>query len=248
MDSINSSYQKIKNFLSVPEENQELEKIIERMDFSDEFELEILNAIYKYINYFAMFNTIEPFMKSLFIIVKKSFEFNIKSVEDFQEILIKTTLTRLIQEYLTYSKTHQEQKVLSYLTDSLQKLQLQPLIINLGLLIKPMYEDEEYVEKIEDFEEVEVTYALNDEEEIQIKKEVDKWLEEQEISLKNQDELEQRLDEKFNTLINECGIDVSSEKCNKLRTEVIEMLRMKLTVVSLMDGLKETEPEPISIK
>jgi hypothetical protein len=195
-----------------------------------------------------MFNGIEPFMKSLFITIKKSFEYKIDSVDSFQQILIKNTLTRLIQEYLTYSKTHQEQKVLGYLTDSLQKLQIQPLITNLGLIVKPMYEDEEYVEKIKDYEEVEVTYVLNDEEEIGVKKQIDNWLERQEITLNNQDELEARLNEKFNTLVNQCEIEQGTEKCEKLWTEVLEMLRMKLTVTSLMDGLEETGPEPISIK
>jgi len=249
MDSkINSSYQNIKNFLSIPSDNRELEGIIERLNFSDEFLLGILEKIYEFINYFAMFNDIEPFMKSLFITIKRSFEFKIESIEDFQQILIKNTLTRLIQEYLTYSKTHNEQKVLGYLTDSLQKLQIRPLLMNLGLIVKPMYEDEEYVEKVKDYEEVEVTYVLNDEEEIGIKKQIDNWLDTRDIRLNKQDQLEQELDNKFTTLINQCDIEQETEKCNKLWTEVLEMLRMKLTVASLMDGLGESGPEPISIK
>lgn len=245
---LNSAYQKIKNFLSIPNDNEELERIIERYSFSEEFLLQLLDKIYQFLNYFAMFNDIEPFMKSLFITIKKSFEFKIETVDDFQQILIKNTLTRLIQEYLTYSKTHNEQKVLGYLTDSLQKLKIGPLIVNLGLIVKPMYEDEAYVERIEESEEVEVSYVLNDEQEIGIKKQIDSWLETQEISLNEQDRLEKKLDEKFTTLINQCGMDQTSDKCNKLRTEVVEMLRMKLTVASLMDGLEETGPEPISIK
>jgi hypothetical protein len=249
MDSkINSSYQNIKNFLSIPSDNRELEGIIERLNFSDEFLLRILEKMYEFINYFAMFNDIEPFMKSLFITIKRSFEFKIESIEDFQQILIKNTLTRLIQEYLTYSKTHNEQKVLGYLTDSLQKLQIRPLLMNLGLIVKPMYEDEEYVEKVQDYEEVEVTYVLNDDEEIGIKKQIDNWLETRDIRLNKQDQLEQELDDKFTTLINQCDIEQGTEKCDKLWTEVLEMLRMKLTVASLMDGLGESGPEPISIK
>ncbi|TFF97204.1 MAG: hypothetical protein EU541_08530, partial [Promethearchaeota archaeon] len=187
---LNSAYQKIKNFLSISNDNEELERIIERYSFSEEFLLQLLDKIYQFLNYFAMFNDIEPFMKSLFITIKKSFEFKIETVDDFQQILIKNTLTRLIQEYLTYSKTHNEQKVLGYLTDSLQKLKIGPLIVNLGLIVKPMYEDEAYVEKIEEFEEVEVSYVLNDEQEIGIKKQIDSWLETQEISLNEQDRLE----------------------------------------------------------
>jgi hypothetical protein len=246
-NNIQQSCNKIKKFLSIPEDNTELESFIEERENTEEFKMNMLENMYNFIQHFAMFKEIKPLMKSVFITLKKTMEFQTESLEDFEKILIRNTLMRFIQEYITYSKISQEQKVLSFLTESLEKLKLGPLILNLGLLIKPMYKDEEYVEKIEEYEEVEVSYILNSEEEIQIKRQVDKWLETKEISLKNQDQLEAQLEDKYNELINQCAISEDSEQCERLFGECLEMLKMKLTVVSLMDSLPEDELKPVSI-
>jgi uncharacterized ubiquitin-like protein YukD len=155
---------------------------------------------------------------------------------------------RFIQEYITYSKLSNKEQVLDFLSGSLERLQIRPLIINLGLLIKPMYQDEEYVEKIKGYQEVEVSYVLNDEEEVQIKKTIDQWLETQEISFDKQEELKLGLQNKFNSLINECSLDSDSQRCKELWNEVQEMLNMKLTVLSLMDSIPEEEFAPVKIK
>ncbi|TXT62742.1 MAG: hypothetical protein BAJALOKI3v1_510022 [Promethearchaeota archaeon] len=234
-------FDQIKRFLSIPEDNKDLESIFHDWSKSEDFKLELLEKVLNFIYHFAMFKEIKPFMKSLFLTIKKTFEFKTESIKDFEQLLIKNSLMRFIQEYITYSKLSQKEKVLDYLTGSLERLQLQPLIINLGLLIKPMYEDKEYVKKIEGYEEVEVTYVLNDDEEINIKKSIDKWLESQHISLSRQDELQTDLQTQFDTLIEECGLNKDSKKCKKLWTEVCEMLNMKLTVISLMESIPEEE-------
>jgi len=208
---IQQNCNKVKQYLSIPEDNKELEAIFEETDYNLGFKISLFESMYQFIQHFEMFKEIKPFMKSVFITLKKSLEFETKSVADFEEVLIKNTIMRFIQEYITYSKISQQETVLNVLTESLGKLKLKPMIINLGLLIKPLYGDEEYVEKIEDYEEVEVTYVLNSEEEIQIKKSIDKWLETQEISLKNQELLEKGLKIKFNELINSSGLSKDSE-------------------------------------
>ena len=153
---------------------------------------------------------------------------------------------RFLQEYITYSNLSQKEEILNFLAQSLGKLELQPLIINLGLILKPMYSDEEYLNKIKDYEEIEVSYILNDENEIQIKKEIDKWLESQYISLNNQDELRIKLKEVYDRLVLSYNLSMQSEIYNKLLKEVNEMLAMKLTVLSLMESVDESyEPVPI---
>jgi hypothetical protein len=169
-------------------------------------------------------------------------------MKEFDQLLVKNALMRFIQEYITYSKLSHKEQVLDFLSGSLERLQIRPMIINLGLLIKPMYEDEEYVEKIKGYEEVEVSYVLNNEEEVEIKKAIDQWLESQEISFDKQEELKAGLQEKFQTLVNECSLDSESKTCKDLWNEVQEMLNMKLTVLSLVDSIPESEFEPVKIK
>ncbi len=245
---IQESCNKIKQFLSIPEDHTELEAILEERDYTEGFKLNLLDYTYQFIQHFVIFKEIPLFMKSVFITLKKTLEFEVKSLADFEELLIKNIIMRFIQEYITYSKISQQDIVLNVLTESLGRLKLEPLIINLSLLIKPLYGDEEYVEKIEDYEEVEVTYVLNSEEEIQIKRSIDKWLETQKLSLENQELLEKGLESKFNELINSFGLSGESEHCQKLWEEVLEMLKMKLTVISLMASMPEEELKPISIK
>jgi hypothetical protein len=241
-------FDQIKRFLSISEENRELENIINQRNESVDEKLILMENVLNFVYHFAMFKDIKPFMESVFLCIKKTLQTDTEDIKEFDRLLIKNSLTRFIQEYLTYSKLSQKEQVLTYLSDSLQKLQLQPLIINLGLLIKPMYLNEEYINKVKGFEEVEVMYALNNETEIRIKKEIDEWLETQELSLERQEELRVKLKEKFLELVKECGLDSTSETCMDLKEEVNEMLNMKLTVLSLMDSIPEEEFAPVKIK
>jgi len=246
--SLSFNFDQIKWFLSIPENNRELETFFDEWNISLEFKQLIIDKLLSYINHFTMFRDIEPMMNSVFVMIKKTLEFKTDTLKEFEQLLIKNTLMRFIQEYITYSKISAKEKVLNYLTQSLQRLQLQPLIINLGLLIKPMYKDEEYLKKIKGFEEVEVTYVLNSNQEVQIKKAIDQWLETQHISLDKQNQIKETLKSKYNELINNCGLSNNSDLCNKLWLEVMEMLNLKLTVLSLMESIQGEEFEPIGIK
>ena len=110
-----------------------------------------------------------------------------------------------------------------------------------------MYSDNDYLNKIKDYEEIEVTYILNDENEIKIKKDIDKWLETQELALENQNTLKEQLLEKYDQLVGEYNLSKESKLYKKLMKEVEEMLAMRLTVMSLMESIDESfEPIPIN--
>jgi len=185
-------------------------------------------------------------MNSVYICIKKTLEIQ-ADINDYEELLVKNAIMRFLQEYITYSNLSQKEEILNFLAQSLGKLELQPLIINLGLILKPMYSDEDYLNKIKDYEEIEVSYILNDENEIKIKREIDKWLESQYISLNNQDELKIKLKEVYDRLVSSFNLSMESERYTKILKEVKEMLAMKLTVLSLMNSVNESL-EPIPIK
>jgi hypothetical protein len=239
-----SKYAEIKYFLSVSDEKFDLDQVIK--NWSEEKKSAVLEKVLKYMNNFYMFKELKPFMNSVYICIKKTLEIE-ADIEDYDELLVKNSIMRFVQEYITYSNLSQKEEILNFLSQSLGKLQLQPLIINLGLLLKPMYSDQDYLNKIKDYEEIEVSYIYNDENELVIKREIDKWLETQDISLDNQDNIREHLKEFFDRLANSYNITVGSEIYTKLLKEVNEMLAMKLTVLSLMDSVDETF-EPIPIK
>lgn len=240
---LESKYSEIKTILSINNGKFDLDQVVS--NWPEDKKLAVLDKVLQFVNNFYMFKELKPFMNSVYICVKKTLEIQ-ADIDDYEELLAKNAIMRFLQEYITYSNLSQKEEILNFLAESLGKLQVQPLIINLGLILKPMYSDKGYLNKIKDYEEIEVSYILNDENEIAIKREVDKWLESQYISLDNQDELRPKLRVVYDKLVSSYNLSMESEIYGKLLKEVNEMLAMKLTVLSLMDSVDESfEPVPI---
>ena len=134
------------------------------------------------------------------------------------------------------------------MADSLEKLEIQPLITNLGLLIKPMYQDQSYISNLNQMEEKEVRYNHMNGDEIEIKGEIDKWLKNQELDLDKQEELIVQLSYELDRLFTKFNLSKDSVKYKKLHLEANEMLNMKLTMLSLMDQVPDDSFKPIPIK
>ncbi|GAI44338.1 unnamed protein product [marine sediment metagenome] len=145
--NLSSVYSEIKHLLSITDENFDLEKVINHFFNTepDENKLEIVGDILNFVNKFSMFQDIKPFMGSLYRCITNTLEIKADSIYDFEDLLTKNAIMHFVQEHINYSKINQKDQVLKYLTDSLEKLETQPLIMNLGILIKPMYKDREYL-------------------------------------------------------------------------------------------------------
>ena len=232
----------IKDFLSISDDRFDLNHTINT--WSDDKKLLVLNKVLSFINHFSMFKDSRPFMNSVYICVKKTLEIE-ADIDDYDELLIKNSIMRFVQEYISYSNLSQKEAILNFIADSFGVLQLQPLIINLGLLLKPMYKDEEYLKKLQSCEEIEVSYMCNDDDEIELKKQIDSWLEDQNISLESQENLKIGLKQIYDNIIVQFNIPKESETYLTLLREVNEMLAMRLTVLSLMDMDDSLEPVPI---
>ncbi|MHA1254161.1 MAG: hypothetical protein ACTSPS_01045 [Promethearchaeota archaeon] len=232
----------IKDFLSISDDRFDLNHTINT--WSDDKKLLVLNKVLSFINHFSMFKDSRPFMNSVYICVKKTLEIE-ADIDDYDELLIKNSIMRFVQEYISYSNLSQKEAILNFIADSFGVLKLQPLIINLGLLLKPMYKDEEYLKKLQSCEEIEVSYMCNDEDEIELKKQIDSWLEARTISLESQDNLKIELKQIYDNIIVQFNIPKESETYLTLLREVNEMLAMRLTVLSLMDMDDSLEPVPI---
>ncbi len=247
---LSSLYSEVKQLLSITDEKFDLEHNINHYYNSepDENKLEIIGDILSFINKFSMFNDIEPFKKSLYNCINKTLEIKPDSIFDFEDLLVKNSIMHFIQEYINYSKLNQKDQVLEFLVDSLEKLKVQPLITNLGLLIKPMYQDQSYLNNLQQLKEVEVAYNMANGTDIQIKNEIDAWLRSQEISLDNQDDLYEIYKQEFKNIITKHNLSPDSDKSKKLQVEGMEMLTMKLTMLSLMEHIPDDSFEPIPIK
>ncbi len=248
MMSFQNKYSEIQKFLSIPADKFDIEQIVNDNFESDDLKLNILGKILGFIYYFSPFKDNRAFMNSVYLCVKKTLEIKLVTIEDFEELLVKNSLMRFIQEYIDYAKIGQKEQVLNFLADSFERLGLQPLILNLGILLRPMYNDQSYINKVTQLEEVEVAYMLDDGVAVEIKRVIYAWLEGQEIDLDKQDEVTEELKMEFNKLVEEHNLSKESKTYNTLLSEVIEMLSMKLTMLSLMDTLDDSSFEPIPIR
>ena len=243
-----SKYIEIRQFLSVSELEFNLDKKIDELFDSDNLKMEILSKITQFINYFSIFKNVKPFMNSVYNCIETTIDIGVESASDFKELLVKNALMRFVQEYIDYAQLTQKRQVLKVLSDSFEKLQIQPLIINLGLLLKPMYQDKAYLDRANNTKDVEISYSLLDEIEIKIKTIMDEWLKAQVISLNNQEKIKTDLRKKYEDLANNFKIIKDSDIYLKIFTEVMEMLSMRLALISLMRSISDDSFEPIPIK
>ena len=243
-----SKYFEIRQFLSVSELEFNLDKKIDELFDSDSHKMEILSKITQFIHYFSIFKNVKPFMNSVYYCIETTLDIGVVSVSDFKELLVKNALMRFVQEYIDYAQLTQKRQILKLLSDSFEKLQIQPIIINLGLLLKPMYQDKAYLDRLNDFKDVEISYSLLDEIEIKIKTIIDDWLKAQVITLDNQDKIKTELIKKYEDLASNFKIIKDSDIYLKVFTEVMEMLSMRFTMISLMVSISDDSFEPIPIK
>jgi hypothetical protein len=246
--SLKSKYLEIQQFLSIPDDKFELPQTIDSYINVEDIKVEILGKILLFIRNFSMFRDVELFMESVYECIESTIQMKIDSINNFNDLLIKNSLMRFIQNYIDYAQLNQKRHLLRLLSDSLDRLQIQPLIINLGLLLKPMYQDSKYLENLKKIKEMEVRYTLNDDIEITIKKDIDNWLRTSEIILENQEECREELIEYYNFLVAKYGISNNSKRYHILKIEVLEMLSMKLTLLSLMDTFSDESTKPLPIK
>ena len=245
---LESKYLEIQQLLSIPVEKFDLPQKMNLYVNSENDKIEVLSKIHLFIRNFSMFSEVPLFMESVYQCIETTLEMKTDTINDFNNLLIKNSLMRFIQDYINYAQLNQKRQLLRLLSDSLDKLQIQPLIINLGLLLKPMYQDSNYLEHLKISNEVEVEYNLDDNLELMIKTDINNWLQNSHVTLENQDERRKELLEYYDFLVNKYDISIDSSKYIPLKNDILEMLSMKLTMLSLMDSFLEDTIEPLPIK
>ena len=90
----------IKDFLSISDDRFDLNHTINT--WSDDKKLIVLNKVLNFINNFSMFKNSQPFMNSVYICVKKTLEIE-ADIDDYDELLIKNSIMRFVQEYISSS-------------------------------------------------------------------------------------------------------------------------------------------------
>ncbi len=259
-DEIEYKLLEIQAFLSISDENFRLNQLLQKNFQSTQIQSILLNKILRFLYKFQMFKKIEPFMAVVYRYISNTLEVKLTNLEEFEYILVKTSLTGLIQDYVNFMNIQNKDAVFDFLTQSFGKLSLEPLIINLGLLLKPFYQEQAILTEIDTIEvpeepklkelveEIEEVQVLVDNSTKLIKEAVNDWIESQKLDLDHQIELRENLQIFYDDMAEIYDIEKSSELYTMLLTEVMEMLSLKLTVISLMDSLSDSSINPVPIK
>lgn len=211
----------------------------------------VLADIGQFVNYFRTYLNEKDFQKNVFRIIEISLEICEKE-EDLPDILMKTAIVNLIDLYITFSDISGSAKesVLNILGASFGKLDPSAQILNVCVMLDPVFKSDAYKKSVEEKTEVEVTYK--DESQItdaekEIKAEIDAWIKQQPMDVEKQDELEEKVRNKCKALAEQKGMVPSSPQYQELEMSCIEMVRMQLTSMALMFEFDDDDISPVPI-
>jgi hypothetical protein len=185
-------------------------------------------------------------LKILHEIIISSFDI-IESPSELQETLLKSVLLRITEIYIDYSQFPDKEKILKTLSQSLEILAPSALIINLGLMVKPVFSDPNYIEKQKVEEVYNVEKIDSSEIALRIKSEIDSWIKMQRLIVDEQEMLRSQLDAKVDELAANYNLSPTAPELVQIRNECTEMLNMQLTILSLTSELGDDDLSPIPI-
>jgi hypothetical protein len=194
-----------------------------------------------------MFRNLKELLKVIKETITQSFDMS-ENVNDFGDMLVKSILLRIIEIYLENSKIMADkEKILKTLSTSLEVLAPSALIINLGLMVKPIFSDPTYLEKKSKEDQVSINVVDRSDIALKIKSSIDQWIKSQTLNIDMQDEIKDKMVKEFIDLSKKFGLESTSPHYQQILLESTEMLNMQLTAISLMMdfGDEDLSPQPI---
>lgn len=208
---------------------------------------ESIQEITDFVHYFSMFQGLKSIRLELYRSILDSIGMA-DNIADLRELLQKTILLRFVEIYVDNARLEQKDKILDILSSSLETLAPGPLFLNLGLLVRPIFQDKEFQQKQEAEEEKEIIYtqeyASITDADVAIKNAIDLWIRSQQLSLDIQDELYQVLSLQFEKECSLRGIPPRED----LLIQCKEMLNMQLALVSLQMSLEDEDEDLSPVK
>ena len=245
----NKHLQRVRIFLNLSDKDARISNGVcdSFKDSSDR--LKALETISTFVGYFQLFNDLDYLKKEVQECIVGTLEI-CSNMNELMDSLLKSTLFSILELVLDYSKIKGDKdKVLKTLSTSLEILAPSALIINLGTMAKPVFEDKDYQAKKSQEEQVEVKEIEQSDIAQEIKAKIASWIETQQLSLEQQGELHKQIEQKIAKLAEEKGLEKASKEYQNIIVESKEMVNLKLTAMSLiMDfGDEDLSPQPLSL-
>lgn len=245
-----SSTSELLNKLGDPVTNQQFYDLLGQFCKEEKNYIETIVETMKYLDYFGSYLDEQEFRIRIFKIIKLSYEICEKP-HDISEILIKTSIINLMETYINYSALSGvvKETVLNILgeTFSSGKLRPQAQIINVCIMVSPIFKDKNYLKDKGQYEE-EIVYEVEAVDiELKIKNKMDTWIKTLDISLDNQDKFASDAKLKLKEICEELNYKTTPESYNILENACVEMLMMQLTVASLLFDLGDEDLSPVPL-
>jgi len=244
--------QNILNKLNYIVNESEFLKKIESINVKNLDINKILNQTDKFIDGFGVYLKNPEIQQHILKIIFTSYEI-CEDLDDLMDIFLKTMIVRLIELYLTYAKINETAKdsVLNILGTSFGRLDPKAQILNVCILVDPIFKSKEYIADKSKLEEEEIVYKeipsiSNIEREIKL--EIDNWIKSVYIDLNKQDELIEKLKVHCKNIAKIKQLNINSNEYIALENECIEMLRMQITSIALISELEDENLMPIPIQ
>ncbi len=240
------SFSDLITFFDEPAKTEEIRRTLEESfkDFKDRKTCIAIMA--EFVRYFALFQNVAPIRGELHRCIIESVKMA-EQVLDLGELLQKSILLRFVEIYIENAGLGQKEKILNILSTSLETLAAGPLFLNLGLLVRPIFQQDSYQRTQAAQEEREIVYSVEYKSvtniDVEIKQAMDKWIKSQRMDLDAQDKIKGALEQKFQEECGRRGVPARDD----LLFQVQEMLNMQLTIASLQMSLGEEDLAPTPI-
>jgi hypothetical protein len=237
---------KISSFFGKNEGEYSLDSKLDGKFDSNEQKEKASALVLEFISYFDMFKGLKALMDEVSGVIDSTFEI-CENLDDFSDLLVKSILLRIIEIYIDNSPYSDKEKILKTLSQSFEILAPSALIINLGLMVKPIFSDPDYIARKSAETQVMVKEIDNSEIARDIKANIDRWIKMQDLNPEFQDELTDSLKVEVERLSQEKEL-INKEEITQIVLECQEMMNMQLTAISLMMdfGDEDLSPQPIS--
>src|SRR5271157_2158063 len=165
-----------------------------------------------------MFKSLKALLALLKEVIIGSFDI-IENPGEFAETLKNSVLLRIMEIYIDYAQFSDKDKMLKTFSQSFELLAPSALIINLGVIIKPVFTDPNYIEKQKTEEVYSVEKIDTSTIALKIKAEADRWIKAQMLMVDEQDMIREQLKTHINQFAAQFKLSSNAPDLTHIRNE-----------------------------
>ena len=230
----------IAEFLNVESANSSISKYINKNFTRVEEKEKVARTVLDFILYFAPFRDIVPLREIIYQTLLETLN-RAKTLDQLSDLLLIDILLRIIEIYIINSQLTDKKKIISTITRSLIGLAPSALILNLCTIVKPIFSQNNYINKYNG--KMENKEEKDDDTVKQIKLKIENWI--KSLALQTKDlsrieDLKKKVNQQVSKYANEFKLNEESNEFNQILKNAQDLLDITLTAISLATDNKNS--------